>query len=74
MRNIFDQLQYNIAAPLNDDDCEEEDEDDEDYPSKKKEDFDSDDPVERKFIQSNVPMLSVCPSLIQGCLTKFDPH
>ena len=45
---IFHQLQYNIAAPVNDEDCEEEDEEDEDYPSKKKDDFDSDDPVERR--------------------------
>ena len=48
VRNIFDQLQYNIQAPVNDDDCEEEDEEDEDYASKKKDDFDSDDPVERR--------------------------
>ena len=48
LRNTDDQLQYNIAAPVNDDDCEEEDEEDEDYPSKKKEDLDSDDPVERR--------------------------
>ena len=45
-KNIF-LLQYNIACPVNDD-CEEEDEEDEDYPSKKKDDFDSDDPVERR--------------------------
>ena len=48
MRNIVDQLQYKIAAPVNDDDCEEDEDEDEDYPSKKKDDFDSDDPVERR--------------------------
>ena len=41
-------FQYNIAAPVNEDDCEE-DEDDDEYGAKKKEDFESDDPVERKF-------------------------
>jgi len=37
---------YNIAAPVNEDDCEE-DEDDDEYGAKKKEDFESDDPVEQ---------------------------
>ena len=41
-------FQYNIAAPVNEDDCEEDEEEDE-YGAKKKEEFDSDDPVERKF-------------------------
>ena len=43
---------YNIAAPVNDDDCEDEDEDEDDYPggSRKKEDLESDDPVERELI------------------------
>ena len=40
--------QYNISAPVNEDDCEEDDEEDE-YGAKKKEDIESDDPVERKF-------------------------
>ena len=88
MRNKFDQLQYNIAAPVNDDDCEEEDEEDEDYASKKKDDFDSDDPVERR----SFPFYKVFPVshkndvslrvlelevLSQSCwrdFTKFGPH
>ena len=41
-------FQYNIAAPVNEDDCEEDEEEDE-YGAKKKEELDSDDPVERKF-------------------------
>ena len=41
-------FQYNIAAPVNEDDCEDDEEEDE-YGAKKKENFDSDDPVERKF-------------------------
>ena len=41
--------QYNIAAPVNEDDCEEDEEEDE-YGAKKKEDLDSDDPVERKYL------------------------
>ena len=40
--------QYNISAPVNEDDCEEDEEEDE-YGAKKKEDIESDDPVERKF-------------------------
>ena len=55
-------LQYNIAAPVNDEDCEEEDEDDEDFQSKKKEEFDSDDPVDRKYLPYN-KCLSECQSI-----------
>ena len=41
-------FKYNISAPVNEDDCEEDEEEDEDG-TKKKEDFESDDPVERKL-------------------------
>ena len=60
-------FQYNIAAPVNEDDCEEDEEDDE-YGAKKKEDFESDDPVERKF---SIFSSFCAKSTIKGTRIKF---
>ena len=59
-------FQYKIAAPANDDDCEEEDEEDEDFQSRKKDDFDSDDPVEREYLVSD--------SLTVHCVSLGDSY